>query len=126
MVFGPLPSVRASARVSLARGGAESGLQSLERAHGAAHALAIADTALAAHLDLKDRLTAGLVFTDCHIPELKPPGFIRTEARVCREQHVIVKLFGFPFVPLLLRLMRALSCGFAELLIFLGREPRPV
>src|SRR6266851_8139166 len=33
----------------------ESGLQSLERAHGAAHALAVADTALAAHLDLKDR-----------------------------------------------------------------------
>src|SRR6267378_6217256 len=96
-------SVRARVRACfIGSRGTESGLQSLERAHGAAHALAIADTPLAAHSDLKDRLTAGLVFNDCHIPDLKPPGFIRTEARVCREQHVIVKLFGFPLVALLL------------------------
>jgi hypothetical protein len=53
---------------------------------------------LATHFDLKDRRTAGLVFNDGHIPEWKPPGFIRTEPRVCPEQHGIVKLFGFPLV----------------------------
>ncbi len=45
--FAPFPSLGAPC--------AQSGLQSLERAHGAAHALAVADTALATHLDLKDR-----------------------------------------------------------------------
>src|SRR6266849_1678335 len=71
----------------------ESGLQSLERAHGAAHALAVADTALAAHLDLKDGLPARVVFNDCHVPELKAPCFIRPKAGVGREHDVVVKLF---------------------------------
>jgi hypothetical protein len=39
--------------------------------HGAVHALALADAALAAHLDLKDRLAVRFVFNDCHVPKLK-------------------------------------------------------
>ncbi len=109
-----------------ARARTESGFQSLKRAHSAAHALAVADTALAAHLDFKDRLTARVVFNDCHVPELKAPRFIGPEAGVGREQHVIVKLFAFPFEARLLGLMRAFSRGLVELLVFLGREPRPV
>ena len=105
---------------------AEPGLQSLERAHGAGHALAVADAALAAHLDLKDRLAARVVFDDGHVPELKAPRFVGPQAGVGREQHVVVKLFGFPFVARLLRLVRAFSRGLVELLVFLGGEPRPV
>ena len=74
----------------------EPGFQPLERAHGAAHALAVADAALAAHLDLKDRLAAPLVLDDCHVPELKAPRFIGPQAGVGREQNVIVKLFAIP------------------------------
>src|SRR5712691_5159750 len=104
----------------------ESGLQSLERAHGAAHALAVAYTALAAHLDLKDGLPARVVFNDCHVPELKAPCFIRPKAGVGREQDVVVKLFRLPFVARHLRLVRALSCRFVELFVLLGREPGSV
>src|ERR1019366_10045242 len=99
---------------------AESHFQSLKGAHSAGRALAVADTALAAHLDLKDRLTARVVFYNCHIPKLKAPRFIRPQARVGREQHVVVKLFRFPFEARLLRLVRAFSGGLVELLVFLG------
>jgi hypothetical protein len=115
----------APARHKRAPGGA--GLRSpLEGTHSTAHALAIADPALSAHFDLQDRLTAGLVVNDGDVPELKSPRFVGPQAGIGREQHIIVKLFRFPFEARLLRLMRALSCRFVELFVFLGGEPRPV
>src|SRR5712692_1001096 len=87
--FAPFPSLGCAVCAYVT----ESGLQSLERAHGAAHALAVADAALAAHLDLKNRLPARVVFNDFHVPELKAPRFIRTKAGVGCEQNVVVKLF---------------------------------
>jgi len=106
--------------------GTEPGLQPLEGADSAAHTLAVADPPLPAHLDLKNRLTARVVFNDCHIPELKAPRFVRPQACVGREQHIIVKLFAFPFEARQLGLVRAFSCSLVELFVFLGREPRPV
>ena len=79
-----------------------------------------------AHLDLKDRLPACLVVDDCHVPELKAPCFVRPQSGIGGEQHIVVKLFRFPFEARLFRLVRALSCGLVELLVFLGREPRAV
>src|SRR6266849_4711486 len=104
----------------------ESGLQSLERAYGAAHALAVADTAFAAHLDLKDRLSARVVFNDCDVPELKAPRFIGPKAGVGCEKNIVVKLFRFPCVARRLRLLRALAGGFVELFVFLRGEPGAV
>jgi hypothetical protein len=75
---------------------------------------------LAAHFDRKDCRTAGLAVDDGHIPEWKPPGFIRTEARVCREQPVVVKLFGFPLVARRLRLLRALPISPSRLAFILA------
>ena len=104
----------------------KSRFQPLERAHGAGHALAVADAALAAHLDLKDRLTGRVVLDDRHVAELKAAGFIGPQAGVGHEQHVIVKLFALPFVARLSGLVRALSRGLVELFVFFGRKPRPV
>src|ERR1700683_829259 len=48
---------------------------------------------LAAHFDRKDCRTAGLAVDDGHIPEWKPPGFIRTEGpclpRTARSREVV-------------------------------------
>jgi hypothetical protein len=83
--------------------------QWLEGPHSAGHALAVADTALAAHFDLKDGLTAGFVFDDGHVPKLKAAGFIGPQAGVGREQNIVVKLFRFPLEARLLGFMRALE-----------------
>src|ERR1019366_10740246 len=110
----------------ISTGRTEPGLQPFERTHGSGHALAVADTSLAANLDLKDRLPAGLVFDDCYVPKLQAPGFVRAESRVGGEQHIVVKLFAFPFEARLFRLVCALSCRLVKLLVFLRREPRAV
>ena len=67
-------------------------LQPLERAHGAGHALAVADAALAAHLDLQDRFSAGIVLDDGHVPELQARRFIRPQAGIGHEQDEVMKL----------------------------------
>ena len=104
----------------------EPGLQSLERAHGARHALAVADTALAAHFNFKDGLVAGVVLDDGRVPELQAAGLVRPQAGIGREKDKVVKLFRFPFVAVVPGLVRAFSGGLIELLVFLGRKPRPV
>ena len=71
-------------------------------------------------------MPARFVFDDCHVPELQAPRLIGPQARVGGEQHVIVKLFAFPFVARQLRLVRALSGGLVKLPVFLRREPRAV
>ncbi|HLW71786.1 MAG TPA: hypothetical protein VKS22_14320 [Candidatus Binataceae bacterium] len=98
------------------------GLQSLERAHGATHALTVADSALAAHLDLKDGLAARVVFDDCDVPELKAPRFIGSKAGVGGEKNIVVKLFRFPFVARRPRLLRTLAGGFVSFLYSSGEN----
>jgi hypothetical protein len=72
--------------------------QALVGPHGARHALAIADAALAAHLDLKDALTGRLVFHDRDVAVLKivRHGLVGPKTRVGHEQHVIVNLLRVP------------------------------
>ena len=101
-------------------------LQPLERPDGAGHAFAIADAALAPHLDFKDCFSGGVVIDDGHIAELQPPGLVRPEAGIHGEQHVVVELLAFPFEAVLFRLVRALARRLVELLVFFGRKPRPV
>ena len=48
-------------------------------------ALAVTDTAFAAHFDLKDGLLAGIVVNDRHIPELEAGSFIRTQTGIGHE-----------------------------------------
>jgi hypothetical protein len=67
--------------------------QPLERPDGPAGALAIADAALAANLDLKDGFIAALIRDDLHIAIFKAVRLIRPQARIGHEQDVVVKLF---------------------------------
>ena len=70
--------------------------QSLVGAHGARHALAEADAALAPNLDLKDTFVGRFIDDNLHVAMLQVLGLIRTEACVRHEQYEIVNLFGVP------------------------------
>src|ERR1017187_3076953 len=100
--------------------------QPLERPDGSAGALAIADAALAAHLDFKDGFVAALIIDDLHVAVFKVVRFVRTQAGVGHEQDIVVKLFGFPFVAGIFRGVSPAPGGFVELLVFLRGEPSTV
>jgi hypothetical protein len=101
------------------RAGAKPASKSLNGPHCTGHTLAISDAALSADFNLQDRLTQILVINDRDIPELKAPGLVGPQSGINCEEHIVVKLFRFPVESLLLRLMRALSCRFVELFVFL-------
>src|SRR5665213_2515383 len=90
--------------------------QPLKRLYGPTGALAIADAAFAAHLDLKDGFMAALVLDDLHIAIFKLVRLVRPQAGIRHEQDVVVKLFRFPFVAGIFRSARPPAGGFVELL----------
>src|ERR1039457_5663528 len=100
--------------------------QPLERPDGSAGALAIADAAFAADLDLKDGFVAALIIDDLHGAVFKVVRCVRTQAGVGHEQDIVVKLFGFPFVAGIFRSVSPAPGGFIELLVFLRGKPSTV
>jgi len=67
--------------------------QPLERPDGPAGALAIADAAFAADLDLKDGFIARGIIDDLHIAIFKTVRLVRSQPGICHEQDIVVKLF---------------------------------
>ncbi|MCZ7656253.1 MAG: hypothetical protein M5R42_21315 [Rhodocyclaceae bacterium] len=65
--------------------------------HGSGHALAEADAALAAHLDLENALVRIPVLHDRDIAMLKVLGLVGAKSGVRHEQHVVVHLLRVPF-----------------------------
>ena len=100
--------------------------KSLKRPHCTGHAFAVSDAALSAYFNLQDRLVQILVVNDRDIPKLKAPGLVGPQSGIDCQEHIVVKLFRFPFEAPLLRLLRSLSRRFVEFLVFFGGEPRPV
>src|ERR1035441_6830720 len=100
--------------------------QPLERPDGPAGALAIADAAFAADLDLKDGFMAAGVIDDLHIAIFKAARLVRSEAGIGHEQDIVVKLFRFPFVAVIFRTVCPSPGGFIKLLVFLRGKPRTV
>ncbi len=92
----------------------------------AGHAHAVADTALAANLDLQDFVAAPIVRYDLHVAVLKISGLVRPHAGIGHEQHIVVKLLGMPLVAGMKRLARPLARGLVELLVLLVAEPGAV
>src|ERR1019366_5877398 len=97
--------------------------QSLERLYGPAGALAIADAAFAADLDLKDGFMAAGVIDDLHITICKAARLVRPKAGIGHEQDIVVKLSRFPFVAGILRTVCPSPGSFIELFVFLRRKP---
>ena len=93
---------------------AEPASKSLKGPHCTGHTLAISDAALSAHFNLQDRLAQILVVNDRDIPELKAPCLVGPQSGIDCKEHIVVKLFRFPFEALFFRLLRALSCRFVE------------
>ena len=96
-----------------------SALQALERPDRAGHALAIANAALASHLDLKNSFTSGFILDNSHVADLQGPRFVGPKSSIDGEQDIVVELFAFPFEALLLGLMCSLARRLIELLVFL-------
>src|ERR1039458_4752347 len=92
--------------------------QPLKRLYGSAGALAIADAAFAANLDLKDGFMAALILDDLHIAIFKLVRLVRPQAGIGHEQDIVVKLFRFPFVAGIFRSVSPAPGGFIELLAF--------
>src|SRR5271157_1520928 len=67
--------------------------QPLKRLYGPAGALAIADAAFAADLDLKDGFVAALILNDLYIAIFKVVRLVRPQAGIGHEQDIVVKLF---------------------------------
>jgi hypothetical protein len=92
--FGLTPRARALAAIArdwLALGGT----------HGAQHALALADAAFAAYLDLNNSLPGRIVSDDRH--EVARHCLLRPKASVSHEQHVVVHLLGIPLMAIAFR-----------------------
>lgn len=64
--------------------------------------LAVADPALAAHVDLKDRLASCLILDDLNVAELKPKRLVGAQPRVRHEEDEVVQLLARPFPSRLL------------------------
>jgi hypothetical protein len=64
--------------------------------HSTRCALAITNASLPTYFDLKDGLTAPLIFGHRDIAELKTPRLVGAESSVGGEQNIIVQLFRFP------------------------------
>ena len=94
-VLRPLPLADGARAVALS-GSRPAGQQTLIRPHGARHAFAIADAALAAHFDFQNPLAGRVVLDDLHVAVLKVLGFVGPKAGVCHEQDEVVNLFGVP------------------------------
>src|SRR5690349_15653819 len=60
--------------------------QSLEGEDGTRHALAVADSSLAAHANFQNRFAAGPVFHDFYVAEFEPSGLVGTKSGIDHEQ----------------------------------------
>ena len=85
--------------------------------HGTCCALALANASFSTYFDLKDGLTAALVFEHRDIAELKTHRLVGAESGVCGEQNIIVKLFRFPTKTGLLGVLGAFPRRLKKLLV---------
>jgi len=98
---------------------------SLSKGLTAPHTLAVADPALAANLDFRDRFAGGVIFDDLNIAVFEPPCLIWAQACIRDEQHKVMELGILPLVAGFWRVLDATACRRVKLFVFLWRKPRP-
>ena len=69
---------------------------------------------------------AAFVLDDLDVAILKLVRLVRPQAGVGHEQNVVVKLFRFPLVTIVFRVLRPFAGGGVELLVLLRRKPAAV
>ncbi len=86
----------------------------------AGHTLAVAHTALAAYLDLQDRLAGGGVVDDRHVPKFEIVRFVGAKSGIGHEQHIVVELRcrPLPGPPVLHGVSRAPTRRGVQALVF--------
>ena len=64
-----------------------------------------------------------IVIDDADVTVFESGGLVRPDPRVGHEEHIVVKLFGLPYVAVPLWLLRTASGRRVQLLVFFGRKP---